>query len=444
LCVNVCPAKDRTNPRHKAIDMQPIAPLREAERENYSFFLNLPETERADVTRLDHKGSQFLEPLFEYSGACAGCGETPYIKLLTQLFGDRLLIANATGCTSIYGGNLPTTPYTTNRDGRGPAWSNSLFEDNAEFGFGFRLGVDSHTAAARALVERLATALGDTLVKELLGADQTSESGIAAQRERVKALRQRLAAMNTPEARRLEVLADYLVTKSVWLLGGDGWAYDIGYGGLDHVLASDRNVNVLVLDTEVYSNTGGQQSKATPLGAVAKFASAGKSTAKKDLGLLANSYGHVYVARVAMGAKMPQTVQAFLEAEAYPGPSLIIAYSHCIAHGYDMAHGMSQQKLAVDSGVWPLYRFDPRRLAKGEPPLHLDYGPPKARVADYMRNEARFRVVERTDPARFRRFLKDAHEAAQKRYALYEQLAGITVPPVEAKDEDTDDSKPAK
>ena len=437
LCVNVCPAKDRTNPRHKAIDMQPMAPLREAERENYSFFLNLPETERSEVTRLDHKGSQFLEPLFEYSGACAGCGETPYIKLLTQLFGDRLLIANATGCSSIYGGNLPTTPYTTNRDGRGPAWANSLFEDNAEFGFGMRLGIDSHVAAARALVEHFAAALGDNLTGQLLGADQTSEAGIAAQRERVQALRQKLAAVDAPEARRLEILADYLVKKSVWLLGGDGWAYDIGYGGLDHALASDRNVNVLVLDTEVYSNTGGQQSKATPLGAVAKFASAGKGTAKKDLGLLANSYGHVYVARVAMGARMPQTVQAFLEAESYPGPSLIIAYSHCIAHGYDMAHGMSQQKLAVDSGVWPLYRFDPRRLAKGEPPLHLDYGPPKARVADYMRNEARFRVVERTDPARFKHFLKEAQEAAQKRYAVYEQLAGITVPQVEHSDEDS-------
>ena len=436
LCVNVCPAKDRTNPRHKAIDMQPMTPLRDVERKNYSFFLSLPEIKRSEVTRLDHKGSQFLEPLFEYSGACAGCGETPYIKLLTQLFGDRLLIANATGCSSIYGGNLPTTPYSTNRDGRGPAWSNSLFEDNAEFGFGFRLGVDSHTAAARALVERLSAQLGDTLVKELLAADQSTESGIAAQRERVNALRAKLAGVNTPEVRRLEVLADYLVRKSVWLLGGDGWAYDIGYGGLDHALASDRNINVMVLDTEVYSNTGGQQSKATPLGAVAKFASAGKSSTKKDLGLLANSYGHVYVARIAMGARMPQTVQALLEAESYPGPSLVIAYSHCIAHGYDMAHGMSQQKLAVDSGVWPLYRFDPRRLAIGEPPLHLDYGPPKARVADYMRNEARFRVVERTDPARFKQFLKEAQEAAQKRYAVYEQLAGITVPQVDAKDED--------
>jgi pyruvate-ferredoxin/flavodoxin oxidoreductase len=281
-------------------------------------------------------------------------------------------------------------------------------------------------------------------VNELLTADQTSELGIRVQRERVKALRDRLAALDLPEARRLEALADYLVRKSVWLVGGDGWAYDIGYGGLDHILSTRRDVNILVLDTEVYSNTGGQQSKATPLGAVAKFAAAGKTVTKKDLGLLANIYGHVYVARVALGAKMPQTVQAFLEAEAYPGPSLIIAYSHCIAHGYDMAHGMAQQKLAVDSGVWPLYRFDPRRLARGEPPLHLDYGPPKARVADYMRNESRFRVVERTDPARFAHFLKQAQEDAQKRYAVYEQLAGITVPRVEATDENTDASKPAK
>jgi pyruvate-ferredoxin/flavodoxin oxidoreductase len=444
LCVNVCPAKDRTNPRHKAIDMLPLAPLREVERENYAFFLNLPEIERSEVTRLDHKGSQFLEPLFEYSGACAGCGETPYIKLLTQLFGDRLLVANATGCSSIYGGNLPTTPYTVNRDGRGPAWSNSLFEDNAEFGLGFRLAVDSHMAAARRLLGLLGTRLDTNIVNELLSADQLNEIGIRAQRERVKVLRRSLATIDAPEARRLEALADYLVRKSVWLVGGDGWAYDIGYGGLDHVLASGRNVNMLVLDTEVYSNTGGQQSKATPLGAVAKFAAAGKSVTKKDLGLLANIYGHVYVARVAMGAKMQQTVQAFLEAEAYPGPSLIIAYSHCIAHGYDMAHGMTQQKLAVDSGVWPLYRFDPRRLARGEPPLHLDYGPPKARVADYMRNESRFRMVERTNPARFVHFLKQAQEAAQKRYAVYEQLAGVTVPRVEATDESIEASKPAK
>ena len=431
LCVNVCPAKDRTNPKHKAINMEPQAPLREAERANYDFFLDLPEMKRTEIVRLDHKGSQFLEPLFEYSGACAGCGETPYIKLLTQLFGDRLLMANATGCSSIYGGNLPTTPYTTNRDGRGPAWSNSLFEDNAEFGFGFRLALDSHIAAARALVKRLASEIGDALAGELLNADQGNEIGIAAQRERVKGLRGKLSGLDSPEARRLETLADYLVKKSVWLVGGDGWAYDIGYGGLDHVLANRRDVNVLVLDTEVYSNTGGQQSKSTPLGAAAKFAIAGKPVGKKDLGLLANMYGHVYVARVAFGAKMAQTTQAFLEAESYPGPSLIIAYSHCIAHGYDMADGARQQKLAVDSGVWPLYRFDPRRLVKGEPPLNLDYGPPKAKVADYMRNESRFRVIERADPARFNRFLADAQAAAERRYAVYQQLAGITVPAFE-------------
>ena len=432
LCVNVCPAKDRTNPKHKAINMEPQAPLRDAERSNYDFFLKLPELDRADVVRLDHKGSQFLEPLFEYSGACAGCGETPYLKLLTQLFGDRLLIANATGCSSIYGGNLPTTPYTTNSDGRGPAWSNSLFEDNAEFGFGFRLALDAHIAAVRALVQYLAPDIGDSLATELLEADQQAEAGIIAQRDRVKALRTKLAGLQTAEARRLESLADYLVKKSVWLVGGDGWAYDIGYGGLDHVLANRRDVNILVLDTEVYSNTGGQQSKATPLGAAVKFAASGKPVGKKDLGLLANMYGHVYVARVAMGAKMIQTVQAFREAEAYQGPSLIIAYSHCIAHGYDMAQGAAQQKLAVESGVWPLYRFDPRRIPTGEPPLALDYGPPKANVADYMRNESRFRMIERADPGRFKRFLEDAQAAAERRYSVYQQLSGMKVPAFEA------------
>ncbi|HKP82506.1 MAG TPA: pyruvate:ferredoxin (flavodoxin) oxidoreductase [Pyrinomonadaceae bacterium] len=434
LCVNVCPAKDRTNPKHKAINMEPQAPLRDAERSNYDFFLNLPELDRADVVRLDHKGSQFLEPLFEYSGACAGCGETPYLKLLTQLFGDRLLIANATGCSSIYGGNLPTTPYTTNSDGRGPAWSNSLFEDNAEFGFGFRLALDAHITAVNFLVKQLAQNIGETLAQELLEANQDDEAGIAAQRERVKVLRTKLAELQSPEARRLETLVDYLVKKSVWLVGGDGWAYDIGYGGLDHVLANRRDVNVLVLDTEVYSNTGGQQSKATPLGAAAKFAASGKPVGKKDLGLLANMYGHVYVARVAFGAKMLQTVQAFREAEAYKGPSLIIAYSHCIAHGYDMANGAAQQKLAVESGVWPLYRFDPRRIANGEAPLSLDYGPPKAKVADYMRNESRFRMIERADPARFKGFLEDAQAAAERRYLVYQQLAGMKVPAFEPKD----------
>jgi pyruvate-ferredoxin/flavodoxin oxidoreductase len=431
LCVNVCPAKDRTNPKHKAINMAPQAPLREGERANYDFFLDLPELERTEVARLDHKGSQFLEPLFEYSGACAGCGETPYLKLLTQLFGDRLLVANATGCSSIYGGNLPTTPYTTNREGRGPAWSNSLFEDNAEFGFGFRLALDAHVAAARALVERLAPQFGDKLATEILGADQKTETGIAAQRDRVAALKKNLGDVKTAEARRLVSLADYLVKKSVWLVGGDGWAYDIGYGGLDHVLASRRDVNVLVMDTEVYSNTGGQQSKATPLGAAAKFAAAGKPVGKKDLSLLATMYGHVYVARVAFGAKMAQTAQAFLEAEAYPGPSLIVAYSHCIAHGYDMAQGAAQQKLAVDSGVWPLYRFDPVRLRNGEAPLHLDYGPPKAKVADYMRNESRFRMVERAHPERYKEFVEASEDAARRRYLVYQQLAGISVPPAE-------------
>jgi pyruvate-ferredoxin/flavodoxin oxidoreductase len=290
------------------------------------------------------------------------------------------------------------------------------------------MALDAHLAAARALVQRLSPRIGDVLAKELLEADQAGEAGIAFQRERVTELRKKLAGMNAPEARRLETLADYLVKKSVWLVGGDGWAYDIGYGGLDHVLASRRDVNVLVLDTEVYSNTGGQQSKATPLGAAAKFAASGKPIGKKDLGLLANMYGHVYVARVAFGAKMAQTAQAFLEAEAYPGPSLIVAYSHCIAHGYDMAQGVAQQKLAVDSGVWPLYRFDPRRVVKGEPPLHLDYGPPKAKVADYMKNESRFRMIERADPARYKKFLEDAQAAAERRYAVYQQLAGIKVP----------------
>jgi pyruvate-ferredoxin/flavodoxin oxidoreductase len=415
--------------------MAPQAPLREDERRNYDFFLNLPELDRADVVRLDHKGSQFLEPLFEYSGACNGCGETPYLKLLTQLFGDRLLIANATGCSSIYGGNLPTTPYTTNRDGRGPAWSNSLFEDNAEFGFGYRLALDAHIAGARGLLERLGSQVGDTLTSELLNADQSDQAVITSQRERVKALREKLGKIQSAEARRLETLADYLVKKSVWLIGGDGWAYDIGYGGLDHVIANHRDVNILVMDTEVYSNTGGQASKATPLGAAAKFASAGKSFGKKDLTALANMYGHVYVARIAFGAKMAQTVQAFLEAESYVGPSLIVAYSHCIAHGYDMAQGVAQQKLAVSTGVWPLYRFDPRRLVKGEPPLNLDYGPPKGRVAEYMQNESRFRVIERANPERYKYFLRESQAAAERRYAVYKQLAGITVPVIETEED---------
>jgi len=428
LCVMMCPAKDKSNPRHKAINMEPLAPLQAQERAGFEFFLSLPELDRAALPRLDAKGSQFLEPLFEFSGACAGCGETPYVKLLTQLFGDRALIANATGCSSIYGGNLPTTPYTTNRDGRGPAWSNSLFEDNAEFGLGMRLAVDQHAEYARTLLRRLADRVGTVLVDELLAGAQAGEAEIAAQRRRVEELRAALGAIAEPAARVLESLADYLVRKSIWLVGGDGWAYDIGYGGLDHVLAQDHDVNVLVLDTELYSNTGGQQSKATPLGASAKFAIAGKSIAKKDLGMGAMSYGHVYVARVAMGAKVNQVVHAFAEADSYPGPSLIIAYSHCIAHGYDMRFGAEQQKLAVACGTWPLYRFDPRRFAAGTAPLELDSAPPKVPLSAYMRNEGRFHMVEKTDPARYKKLMNAAGEEARRRYAVYQQLAGIVVP----------------
>jgi pyruvate-ferredoxin/flavodoxin oxidoreductase len=430
LCVAVCPAKDKSQPRLKAINMADQRPRRDAERENYAFFLDLPDIDPARLPRLDVKGSQLLPPRFEYSGACAGCGETPYVKLLTQLFGDRALIANATGCSSIYGGNLPTTPYCVDKAGRGPAWANSLFEDNAEFGLGMRLALDAQGDEAQRILRGHADLIGGTLAAALVEADGTP-GGSSLQRQRVAALKARLRELPGPEMRRLETLADALVKKSVWLVGGDGWAYDIGYGGLDHVLASRHDVNVLVLDTEVYSNTGGQQSKATPRGAAAKFAEAGKEGAKKDLGLLAMAYGHVYVAQIAFGARMQQTVQAFLEAEAHPGPSLIIAYSHCIAHGYDMADGANQQRLAVESGAWPLYRFDPRRLAKGEPPLHLDSGAPRARVADYMRNEARFRMVEQSDPARFRRLSEAAEADARRRHALYTQLAGIAMPAAE-------------
>ncbi len=428
LCVAVCPAKDKAQPRRKAINMAPQRPLRETERANYEFFLSIPEFNRTQIRRLDVKGSQLLQPLFEYSGACSGCGETPYVKILTQLYGDRALIANATGCSSIYGANLPTTPYAVNADGRGPAWANSLFEDNAEFGLGMRLALDVQRDEARRLLKGLSDRLGDTLVGAILGAEEHGEAALAAQRERVVTLRARLKEIPGVEARRLDKLADALVRKTVWLVGGDGWAYDIGYGGLDHVLASGKDVNILVLDTEVYSNTGGQASKATPRGASAKFAEAGKDGPKKDLGLLAMSYGNVYVARIAFGAKMQQTVQAFQEADAHPGPSILIAYSHCIAHGYDMKLGADQQKLAVESGVWPLYRFDPHRLAVGEAPLKIDSGPVKAKVADYMRNEARFRMVERMDPRRFQHFVVQAQEDAVRRNALYQQLAGITVP----------------
>ncbi len=427
LCVMVCPAKDKGNPRHKAIDMAAQAPLRDVERENYAFFLGLPDADRAAV-RADVKSTQFLQPLFEYSGACAGCGETPYIKLMTQLFGDRLVVANATGCSSIYGGNLPTTPYTVNADGRGPAWANSLFEDNAEFGYGLRLAIDQHQGRARALLNQLAPQLPSGLADAILSADQRTESGIRVQRTHIEELKRALSSAAvardfSPAVTALAAVADYLVTKTVWIVGGDGWAYDIGYGGLDHVLASGANVNVLVLDTEVYSNTGGQQSKSTPTGAAAKFAVAGKSGGKKDLGLMAMAYGHVFVAQVALGAKDAQTLKAFIDAEAYPGPSLIIAYSHCIAHGYDMAFGLEHQRLAADSGYWPLYHYDPRRADRGEAPLVLDSPAPKIDVSKLMATETRFQLTAQQDPDRYRDLVSRAQLQIQRRLALYQELA---------------------
>jgi len=422
LCVTVCPAKDKTNPSRKAINMAEV-PDRTKERAQYEYFLALPNPDRT-LLKAEVKSSQFAEPLFEYSGACAGCGETPYLKLLTQMYGDRLVIANATGCSSIYGGNLPTTPYTTDCHGRGPAWSNSLFEDNAEYGLGFRFAIDKQTAIARQLLAGLAPRVGDVLVKELLDEPQRDELGIAVQRERVKQLRARLAALDLAEARRLETVVDYLVRKSVWIVGGDGWAYDIGYGGVDHVLSTGLDVNILVLDTEVYSNTGGQMSKSTPFGATAKFAMAGKTRPKKDLGLMAVTYGNVYVARAAFGAKDSQTVKVFEEAESFPGSSLIIAYSHCIAHGFAMHKGLEQQRLAVESGTWPLFRFDPRRVAEGKAPMQIDNAPPKARVKDYLRNELRFRMKPENAPA----FEEAAQHQVDDRVSLYASLATIGAP----------------
>ncbi|HET9552098.1 MAG TPA: pyruvate:ferredoxin (flavodoxin) oxidoreductase [Anaeromyxobacteraceae bacterium] len=421
LCVEICPAESKTEAGVKAINMKEAEPLKAVERKNWDFFLSIPEADRTAL-KLDVKGTQFLEPLFEFSGACTGCGETPYIKLLTQLYGDRAIIANATGCSSIYGANLPTTPYTKGGDGRGPAWANSLFEDNAEFGFGIRLAVDKQTEHARELVATLGGQVGDELVKALLEADQSDEKGIAAQRERVKLLRSKLAKLEGFAPRWLLNIADYLVKKSVWIVGGDGWAYDIGYGGLDHVIAQGRDVNILVLDTEVYSNTGGQASKATPMGAAAKFATAGKSMPKKDLAMLAMGYGHPYVARVAMGAKDAQTVNALKEADSYSGTSLIVAYSHCIAHGYDMADALTQQERAVDSAYWPLFRYDPRRIAAGESPLKLDSPAPKIELAQFVSGETRFRQVEQANPEAYKRLMDQAQRDVREKYALYEQL----------------------
>jgi len=425
LCVEICPAKSKSEVKHKAINMAPQDPLRKPESVNWEFFLSLPEFDRNRLSHTQVKDSQLLEPLFEFSGACAGCGETPYIKLLTQLFGDRLLIGNATGCSSIYGGNLPTTPYTKNRDGRGPTWSNSLFEDNAEFGLGMRLAVDQQNHYARELLGRLSGEVGEELVKGLLEADQKKESGIQEQRNRVLELKKKLLSFNSPEAAALFAVADSLVKKSVWLVGGDGWAYDIGFGGLDHVLGSGRNVNVLVLDTEVYSNTGGQMSKATPRAAVAKFATGGKRTGKKDLAMEAVSYGSVYVARVAMGANDTHTVKAFLEAEAHDGPSLIIAYSHCIAHGYDMSIGLDQQKKAVLSGYWPLMRYNPALRLEGKNPFQLDSKAPSLSLKQYAYQEARYTMLVRSNPEAARQLLKEAQDDVERQWRVYSSRAAM-------------------
>ena len=425
LCVDVCPAKNKTEAKLKAINMRPQAPLRAQERENWNFFIALPEFDRRKLKVTQLRQQQFMRPLFEFSGACAGCGETPYVKMLSQLFGDRAIIGNATGCSSIYGGNLPTTPYAMDKNGRGPTWNNSLFEDAAEFGLGFRVSIDKQKEFAVELVKKLAPQLGDDLISGIVNADQTDEAGIYEQRERVAALKQKLAKLDSPEAKLLLPLADTLVKKSVWILGGDGWAYDIGYGGLDHVLASGRNVNVLVLDTEVYSNTGGQMSKSTPRGAVAKFAAGGKPMCKKDLGLIAMTYGNIYVASVAMGAKDEQTLRAFVEAESYPGPSLIIAYSHCIAHGIavDMGVGARQQKLAVESGQWLLYRFDPRRAAAGENPLQLDSQAAKTKLQDYLLSENRFKMLTKSKPEEAKKLFAQAQVDADHRWKFYHFLA---------------------
>jgi pyruvate-ferredoxin/flavodoxin oxidoreductase len=425
ICVEACPAKNKTETGRKAINMAPQPPLREQESANWEFFLTLPEADRTAFSPATVKNAQLLQPLFEFSGACAGCGETPYVKLVSQLFGDRMIVANATGCSSIYGGNLPTTPWSFNKEGRGPAWSNSLFEDNAEFGLGMRLTIDKQNEYARELVPQLAGALGDELVKGLLEADQKDEAGIGAQRERVAQLKKKLEKSADPKAKELLSIADSLVKKSVWIMGGDGWAYDIGYGGLDHVLASGRNVNILVLDTEVYSNTGGQASKATPLAAVAKFASRGKPMGKKDLALMAMSYGNVYVARVAFGANDQHTLKAILEAEAFEGPSLIIAYSHCINQGFDLRKGLEQQRLAVQSGAWPLLRYNPALAAEGKNPLVLDSKDPTIPLDEYAYNETRFKMLVQSDEARAEMLMKKAKEFVAERWSFYQQMAAV-------------------
>ena len=425
VCVEICPVKSKSDASHKAINMAPQAPLREAERDNWNFFLNLPEVDRSKLSHTQVKDIQLLQPLFEFSGACSGCGETAYIKLLTQLFGDRLYIANATGCSSIYGGNLPTTPYTSNAEGRGPTWSNSLFEDNAEFGFGMRTALDQQKIFAETLVTRLASEIGVELVAEILHASQKTETEINQQRQRVVALREKLSVNESSDARNLVAIADALVRKSVWILGGDGWAFDIGFGGLDHVLGSGKNVNVLVLDTEVYSNTGGQMSKATPRGAVAKFAASGKGNSRKDLAMEAVSYGSVYVAQVALGGSDTQVVKAFQEAEAHEGPSIIIAYSSCIAHGYDLIHGLEQQKLAVQSGYWPLMRYNPALRETGKNPFQLDSKAPSIRLKEYSYREARYTMLARSNPELAAELLKEAQDDVERQWRVYSARASM-------------------
>ncbi len=423
VCVSACPAKSKKDPTKKAINMTPILPIREQEARNWDFFFALPEVDRTKVKQNTVRGVQFLQPLFEFSGACAGCGETPYIKLVTQLFGDRAVIANATGCTSIYGGNLPTTPYTKNLAGHGPAWSNSLFEDNAEFGLGFRLAIDKKAENASELLKKMEGQIGADLVSALLGADQSEEAGIVEQRKRIAILKAKLKGNSSSDAKHLLSLVDYLAQKSVWIFGGDGWAYDIGFGGLDHVLAQGRNVNVLVLDTEVYSNTGGQASKSTPRGAVAKFAAGGKTLPKKDLARIIMTYGHVYVATVAVGAKDEHTVKAFMEAEKYPGASLIIAYSHCIAHGINMAGGLTEQKMAVETGHWPLFRYNPSLINEGKNPLTLDSAAPKVKFSEEANRQQRFKVLQKSNPAEAERLIKLGQEDIDRKWAIYETLA---------------------
>lgn len=423
VCVEVCPAKQKSDKSKKALVMEPQLPLRNAEAKNWDFFLSIPEMDRSKIPLNSIRTQQLQEPLFEFSGACLGCGETPYIKMITQLFGDRMLVANATGCSSIYGANLPTTPYTTNKDGRGPAWSNSLFEDNAEFGLGYRLAIDKQTENAKQLVKELSGEIGEKLAAELINAVQTDEAGIFEQRERIIVLKEKMKELNTPAANRLIEAADYLAKKSVWIFGGDGWAYDIGYGGLDHVLASGKNVNVLVMDTEVYSNTGGQTSKATPIGAIAKFSASGKSIKKKDLGMIAMAYESVYVAVVAFGSKDEQTLKAIQEAEAFDGPSIIIAYSHCIAHGIDMSNPLQNQKAAVDSGQWILYRYNPDKILQGENPLTLDSKPRKMKVEEYMGMENRFKMLMKSKPALARQYMDQAQQDAESRFKHFQYLA---------------------